>query len=546
MTPDSEQILVNSVIEARPWTWMCTKKKVHAPPQMVGMVDEAGPSTRAQIDRHVKEKERKDRALEIARRRASHFAQFDRGPQPQGDDVMVGGSSARSLGPWSTAYQLADAKEAAKRKREEDIMESRRKSEDLGSAYRSWAPKERATPPTVIPSLKSQSRALCSALIEHVTTLCGVPDDVRATLAEEVCAQRNMDERAFRLFTSDVGSCLSIPDCSGIDEQVMQEGLIQAVHPGLTELTLGLCGRGFTESVAKALSEEGVSFAGLSTLILSGAYRITDSGVIEVLKRSTGLQTLGLPLCSRVEGRVIHCLPELTPKLTSLDLSYCCGIPREALALALSKLHQLESLSLDGIVDVDDELLASDDVLHGIRNVRVLSLSNCNLTDVGLQRISSSLENLCTIVLDHCEVTNVGVMGLVDARPGLTSLSLKKCTMIDDTAVVHIARRCELQKLNLNGVGKGVTGASVEALVQWRGKTITELDLSWCRHVPEKAVGFLADSCPRLKKLTLFGCNHIRKDLSFVVRNPHVSILGLGDVQCEDPMAAVRSRGRRR
>jgi len=368
---------------------------------------------------------------------------------------------------------------------------------------------------------------MCSKLIDHVTTLCGVPDDVRAILAEEVCAQRNMQEKAFRLFTEDTGSYLSIPDCSDVDEQVMRECLAKALHDNLTDIVLGMCGRGLTDKVTKELLDDGFAFGSLSTLVLGGAYRLTDEGLMEFLRRSKELQTLGLPHCSRIKGRLIHQLPVVTPKLTSLDLSYCCGIPRESLTSALASLEQLEALYLDGIVDVDDELLGSDEVLQGIKNVSVLSLNHCNITDVGLKKIGSTLKHLHTIALDHSGVSSMGIKLLVDSCPGLRDVSLKKCSRIDDEAVSHMAKHCEIQKLNLNGVGVGVTGSSIESLVQCRSKTIAELDLSWCRNIPEKAVGYLVDSCPSLIKLSLFGCNHIRKDLPAIIRNPRVTIVGL-------------------
>lgn len=38
---------------------------------------------------------------------------------------------------------------------------------------------------------------------------------------------------------------------------------------------------------------------------------------------------------------------------------------------------------------------------------------------------------------------------------------------------------------------------------------LEELDLSWCRGVSGPALGMLADSCPKLRKLRLFGCSQV-------------------------------------
>ena len=42
-----------------------------------------------------------------------------------------------------------------------------------------------------------------------------------------------------------------------------------------------------------------------------------------------------------------------------------------------------------------------------------------------------------------------------------------------------------------------------------RSEVLEELDLSWCRGVSGPAVGLLADSCPNLRKLRLFGCSQV-------------------------------------
>lgn len=39
---------------------------------------------------------------------------------------------------------------------------------------------------------------------------------------------------------------------------------------------------------------------------------------------------------------------------------------------------------------------------------------------------------------------------------------------------------------------------------------LEELDISWCRAIPNNALGLLVDSCPALKKLTIFGCSQAR------------------------------------
>ena len=43
---------------------------------------------------------------------------------------------------------------------------------------------------------------------------------------------------------------------------------------------------------------------------------------------------------------------------------------------------------------------------------------------------------------------------------------------------------------------------------------LEDLDLSWCRGITGAAVGMLADACPNLRRLRLFGCTQVPLPLS--------------------------------
>lgn len=488
----------------------------------------------------------KETMAEIARKRAAHFATFDEDPafdvaSNGGDNIHVGGDSARTLGPWSTAYQLAEAREDAKAKREESIITSGRANKHLGQRfdYEKWIPKQKSAVSTkdAVPRLKDRSLSLVTELIEYVESLWGIPDELRLQLAVEVCKMRRMQDDTFRLFTSHAGSWVSIPDCSYIEEEPLLQGLLEAMHPSLNALVLGLCGRGFTDSVAKSLGRDG-SFANLETFIIHGAYRLTDTGCIEFLKNAKSLRTLGMPHCSRIEGSVIERLQTIAPSLVSLDISWCCGIPRTCLMPACECLEQLEALYLNGIVEIDDDFLSSG-ALKGLVNLQVLSLAHCiHVTDTGVKSIGSALQKLHTIVLDHCNLSSDGIKYLVDGCPRLRSVSLKRCSLLIDEDILYLINRCEIHKLYLSGLKK-LTGKCVDSLVRNRSKTLEELDLSWCRKIPEEALGYLCDSCPLLEKLILWGCNHVGKDFSSGLRNTNVLIIGISDHSVLNPLECI-------
>lgn len=82
----------------------------------------------------------------------------------------------------------------------------------------------------------------------------------------------------------------------------------------LEVLELNFCGRGMGEDVAAALTASG-PLPALTSLVVSGAYRLTDAALEVILRAAPQLNKLGLAQCSRLEGDVIEKLPTLTPHL---------------------------------------------------------------------------------------------------------------------------------------------------------------------------------------------------------------------------------------
>lgn len=76
---------------------------------------------------------------------------------------------------------------------------------------------------------------------------------------------------------------------------------------------MNLCGRGFGDAAAAALA--GAPLPNLRVLRLGGAYRLTDTGLLAVLKQAPKLQELHLPQCSRIDGSSLQQLRRLTPEL---------------------------------------------------------------------------------------------------------------------------------------------------------------------------------------------------------------------------------------
>ena len=473
----------------------------------------------------------KRQMADVARLRAAHFATFDVGDDgDEVDELHTGGDAARGLGPWSTAYQLAAGRDDAKTRRHENIVSSgRKKKEGMEKFnYESWEPpKENGVPRQhgPVPLLRSVAVKTVTEVIECVETLWGIPDDLRSQLAAEVCRKRKMDSETFLLFMKDTSSEVVIPDCSQVEESFFLKGALEALHGGLRTLSLGLCGRGMSDDVAKRLAE-GAVFGSLEMLGLRGAYRLTDAACELVIARARNLRHLVLSQCSRIEGTVISKLPKLVPELKTLDLSWCCGIPRTMLSTAFQDLPKLESISLDGLVDVGDDMLI-EGAMSNLKSLKSISMAQCKgISDKGLSALWAQHPNLERVILDECDVSSVSLMTLAEDCPNLSFLSLKRCEKVTDSAIMFMAEHCSLQKLYLTGVSQ-LSGASLECLVHKCSKSLEELDISWCRDIPEKAVGYLCDSCPFLKRLIVWGCTQLQsKFLGHFHLNHNLQIIG--------------------
>lgn len=63
-----------------------------------------------------------------------------------------------------------------------------------------------------------------------------------------------------------------------------------------------------------------------------------------------------------------------------------------------------------------------------------------------------------------------------------------------------------------------------------RRDRLEELDVSWCQKVTNTALGLVADSCPNLQRLHLWGCTQIGEPFLHGHSNNHLEILGRGEL----------------
>jgi len=470
--------------------------------------------------------QRKKKDRDLARRRAAHFATWDGGLNNNNgndravdaDGVHAGGSSARELGPWSSAVQLAHARKEEKEKRENKILEAARGEKtihDGQAAEKSiWKPSRDpslgARPCCNVPLLSQITTRLVTDLIEDVQTLFGLPDLVKIQLATEVSKRRALNPTTLRLFTEHSPTEICLPDCSKLDPEVLLPGILDAATRTLETLELRLVGRGMTNTVATSLSSQGV-LSSLKHLRLTGAYRLSDEGLISVLQRTPKLLSLGLPQCSRIAGPAIEALPQLTPNLKELDVTECRGLSGSTLTNAISGLPKLESLIIDGISSEIDDLILDVIASGAVPMLHSLSLAACpQITSTGIKKVVTAVPHMRRLVLSECSnVDAATVVEIAGTCKQLEEISLRRCIAVDDIAVEALSTLDKLRKIDLSGITGLTEGAVVALAKNGAAASLQEVDLSWCRGVSAASLGLLADSCRHLKKLHLWGCSQV-------------------------------------
>ena len=214
---------------------------------------------------------------------------------------------------------------------------------------------------------------------------------------------------------TDMGLLDVATSCFELQELQMQQQNAVLTDVSMSKL-LKLC-RNLTSIVITAdISDDSLSILckdcnQLSTLNISGAYRISNQGVCHLSHTSPKLKCLVLPDSHAVTDSGLLCLSQ-----------YC---------------NHLETLHLGSKLLTDKGLSY---LAHGCISLRVLHISGCDgVSDRGLRRLAESCHELRDVYLSDCfYVTDIGVLLLTKGCRRLNHLDLQGCNISDKT-LAHIA-----------------------------------------------------------------------------------------------------------
>jgi internalin A len=215
----------------------------------------------------------------------------------------------------------------------------------------------------------------------------------------------------------------------------------------------------------------------LHSLDLSGSALVGDQN-LESLDVLVCLQELFLNGCVNLTNQGL-CVVGRIRTLNRLGLFGCRSVTDLS---PLADLTQLEHLDLQGCTGVRDETIHS---LSGLKSMRGLNLSQCNLTDAGLFAVAGMLD-MHSLNLDTCQkITDVGLHAL-SSLANLQQLDLSRCRSLK--TLKPLSFLTELKFVNLSGCVR-VSDASLANLIQC--KQLKTVYANHCKKITKDALALI-------------------------------------------------------
>ncbi|OMO91768.1 Leucine-rich repeat, cysteine-containing subtype [Corchorus olitorius] len=479
---------------------------------------------------------RRQQYRDVARENASRFAHFD--AQEEDDSNISSVEAEREIpseeekpvedwpGPFSTAMKII-------RDRAEKLnVKQGSSSENVQSVQIKWVPQKgkgkdersKRLPPSLI--------EMCIRVLvnnaDAIASLDLVPDVLRHKLCQMLCDSRRMDCNFLNLLVSGSPTEIRLRDCSWLKEEEFSKCFEGCDTTNLTVLQLDQCGSCMADYIIlSTLARSTNNLPALTSMSLSGAYRLSDAGLNALISSAPALRSINLNECSLLTSCAIDSLAKsLGSVLRELYINDCQCIDAMLILPALKKLEHLEVLAVGGLESVTDGFIKEFIVERGY-GIKELIFTGCGkLSDSSFKIIAETCSDLRALDISNVSKLTDSTLGyLANGCQSLQSLKLCRNAFSDDAIAAFLETSGEnLKELSLNNVGK--VGQNTALSLARRGRNLISLDLSWCRNLTDEAVGLIVDSCLSLRALKLFGCSQITNVFLSGHSNSNVEIIG--------------------
>lgn len=244
-------------------------------------------------------------------------------------------------------------------------------------------------------------------------------------------------------------------------------------------------------------TKSGDSLGNLKFLNLNGCQKISDRGVEDITSTCPKLTGFSIYWNLRVTDLSIKSLVKNCKLVTDLNFSGCKNLTDDSLVTIANNYQKLEFLDITRCVKLTDSgLLQILLKCSSLRSLNLYALSG--FTDEAYRKISH-LTHLK--FLDLCGAQNIsddGLSSIANCKK-MTSLSLTWCVRATDVGVIAIAEGCPyLEFLSLFGI-IGVTDRSLETLSKFCSNTLTTLDVNGCTGIKRRSREQLLQLFPNLR-----------------------------------------------
>ena len=300
-----------------------------------------------------------------------------------------------------------------------------------------------------------------------------------------------------------------------------------SIKPHKNSKTLDLLLKTTTNTQAEAFLKKIQWFADrrykIDKLVVSDP-NIGNTDLFSVIELFPIIKELKLIGCSKIKDDTMWEIAQIRQNFQTLDLSKCLGLTDKGRNIIIYKnSKELVHLTLKGIRNLRDQELI--DLAPSLKNLKTLDLSECPfITDAGVKAIVEHCQNLEVLNLNGCRnVTSKGLEGF--GSRNLQVLDLSGCDISDELLLSIAPRSPNLQSLNLHGC-KNVADKGAEALAA-SCTNLQSLNLHWCKNVTDKGVQAIAASCTDLQDLDLSHCSFSKPGLDALIPLKKLSVLNL-------------------
>lgn len=255
----------------------------------------------------------------------------------------------------------------------------------------------------------------------------------------------------------------------------------------------------------RKLCRNGISLVNLRALSCDPERALQYLAASSLTEHGASIHEINASFCMSLSGQGFKGLPKLGC-LQSLNLDGCQSIDDAGLIVVAQCCPNLRRFSLYWNVRVTDKGVCRILRAQQSNALRDLNLSGCkHITDDTVQRVVSKAPKLEILDITRCPgISEAGVLMICESLSSLQVLRLYAMAQLDPSAFTALHRLTGLIELDLCGCR--IEDAQVVRHVQVAAPSqLRILNLTWCPALTDHAVHAIAQSCPFVEWLSIFG-----------------------------------------